>query len=142
MSLMFRIVLSILIVFSIVRFLRYAWPVRSLSYIEAREVRELAVQSLDMKMLDVRDAVDYEKDSIRGSINISLGRLAFVWQHCLSPDDSVLILAESYYKRNKAARILYKQGFRKLYAVNGDFLGSKKTLSDISVKGCCEGKWI
>lgn len=142
MSLMFRIVLSILLVFSIVRFLRYAWPVRSLSYIEAREVRVLAVQSLDMKMLDVRDAVDYEKDSIRGSINISLGRLAFVWQHCLSPDDSVLILAESYYKRNKAARILYKQGFRKLYAVNGDFLGSKKTLSDISVKGCCEGKWI
>lgn len=142
MSLMFRIVLSILLVFSIVRFLRYAWPVRSLSYIKAREVRVLAVQSLDMKMLDVRDAVDYEKDSIRGSINISLGRLAFVWQHCLSPDDSVLILAESYYKRNKAARILYKQGFRKLYAVNGDFLGSKKTLSDISVKGCCEGKWI
>lgn len=139
MNMMFRILLSILIVFSIVRFLRSAWPVRSLSYVEARDVRELADQSLDMKMLDVRDAVDYEKDNIRGSINISIGRLAYVWQHCLSPDDSVLILAGSYYKRNKAARILYKQGFRKLYAVNGDFLGSKRTLSDISVKGCCEG---
>lgn len=121
MNMMFRILLSILIVFSIVRFLRSAWPVRSLAYVEARDVRELADQTLDMKMLDVRDAVDYEKDNIRGSINISIGRLAYVWQHCLSPDDSVLILADSYYKRNKAARILYKQGFRKLYAVNGDF---------------------
>jgi len=139
MNMMFGILLSIVIAFSIVRFLRSAWPVRSLSYVEARDVRELADQSLDMKMLDVRDAVDYEKDSIRGSINISIGRLAYVWQHCLSTDDSVLILADSYYKRNKAARILYKQGFRKLYAVNGDFLGSKRTLSDISVKGCCEG---
>lgn len=139
MSMMVRVLLSIVIVFSIVRFLRYAWPVRSLSYVEARGVRELADQSLDMKMLDVRDAVDYQQDSIRGSINISLGRLAYVWQHCLSTDDSVLILAGSYYKRNKAARILYKQGFRKLYAVKGDFLGNKRTLSDISVKGCCEG---
>lgn len=139
MSMMFRILLSILIVFSIVRFLRYAWPVRSLSYVEARDVRELADQTLEMKMLDVRDAADYEKDSIRGSINISLGRLPYVWQHCLSPGDSVLILADRYYKRNKAARILYKQGFRKLYAVNGDYLGNKRTLSDISVKGCCGG---
>ncbi|OMC99952.1 hypothetical protein BJP46_20660 [Paenibacillus odorifer] len=139
MSMMVRILLSIIIVFSILRFLRYAWPVRSLSYIEVREVRELADQSLALKMLDVRDAVDYQKDSIRGSINISLGRLPYVWQHCLSPGDSVLILAGSYYNRNKAARILYKQGFRKLYAVNGDLLGNKRTLSDISVKGCCEG---
>ncbi|HEY4430558.1 MAG TPA: rhodanese-like domain-containing protein [Paenibacillus sp.] len=139
MSLMFQILVSIVLILSIVRFLRNAWPVRSLLYIEARDVRELADQTLDMKMLDVRDAVDYEKESIRGSINISQGRLAYVWQHCLSPDDSVLILAGSYYKRNKAARILYKQGFRKLYAVNGDFLGNKRTLSDISVKGCCEG---
>jgi rhodanese-related sulfurtransferase len=139
MSLMFQILVSIVLILSIVRFLRNAWPVRSLLYIEARDVRELAAQTLDMKMLDVRDAVDYEKESIRGSINISQGRLAYVWQHCLSPDDSVLILAGSYYKRNKAARILYKQGFRKLYAVNGDFLGNKRTLSDISVKGCCEG---
>ncbi|MEK5253318.1 MULTISPECIES: rhodanese-like domain-containing protein [unclassified Paenibacillus] len=134
-----RIILFVLLVISLVRVLRYAWPVRSLSFVEARDVRELADQSLDMKMLDVRDAVDYEKNNIRGSINISLGRLAYVWQHCLSPGDSVLILADSYYKRNKAARILYKQGFRKLYAVNGDFLGNKRTLSDISVKGCCEG---
>ncbi|MNO58938.1 molybdopterin biosynthesis protein MoeB [compost metagenome] len=139
MNLMFQILVSIVLILSIVRFLRNAWPVRSLSYIEACDVRELADQTLAMKMLDVRDAVDYEKDSIRGSINISLGRLAYVWQHCLSPDDPVLILAGSYYKRNKAARILYKQGFRKLYAVNGDFLGNKRTLSEISVKGCCEG---
>ncbi|WP_340007623.1 rhodanese-like domain-containing protein [Paenibacillus sp. FSL K6-0276] len=136
MSMMFRIILSILIVINIVRVLRYAWPIRSLSYVEVRDVHKLADQSLAMKMLDVRDAVEYQQDSIRGSINISLGRLAYVWQHCLSTDDSVLILADSYYKRNKAARILYKQGFRKLYAVNGDFIGNKRTLSDISVKGC------
>lgn len=108
MSMMFRIILSIVSVLSIVRFLCYVWPVRSLSYVEASKVCESVDQSVAMKMLDVRDAVDYQKDSIRGSINISLGRLAYVWQHSLSSDDAVLILAESYYERNKAARILYK----------------------------------
>lgn len=139
MDMIIRVIALTLLIISLIRLLRYAWPLRSLAYVEVNEVRELAEHTKDMKMLDIRDAVDYQKDNIRGSINISLGRLAYVWQHCLSPDDSVLIVAGSYYKRNKAARILYKQGFRKLYAVNGDFLGSRTMLSDISVKGCCEG---
>lgn len=136
MNMIFRSLLLLLLIIGIIRVLRYAWPVHSLTYVDVRDVPALADQSLVMKMLDVREAVDYRKDSIRGSINISLGRLAYVWQHCLSSDDSVLILAGSYYKRNKAARILYKQGFRKLYAVNSDFLGNKSMLSNTSVKGC------
>lgn len=136
---MVRFILLALFVVIIVRFLRYTRPVRSLSFVEASRVCEFVDSSQAIKMLDVRDAVDFQKDSVQGSINISLGRLAYVWQHSLSPDDPILILAGSYYKSNKAARILYKQGFRKLYAVNGDFLGSRTMLSDISVKGCCEG---
>lgn len=116
---MFRLILYILIGLSVARVLRYAWPVHSLTYVEAGRVCEIVDQTVAMKMLDVRDAVDYQKDSIPGSINISLGRLAYVWEHSLSPDETVLIFAESYYKRNKAARILHKQGFRKLCAVNG-----------------------
>lgn len=136
MSIMVRFLLAILFVLSIARVLRYAWPVGSLTYVEAGRVCEIVDQSVVMKMLDVRDAADYQKDCIPGSINISLGRLTYVWQHSLSSNDSVLILAESYYKRNKAARILHKQGFRKLYAISGDFLGNQTKLSEISLKGC------
>ena len=132
---MFRFVLLILFALITIRLLRYVWPVRSLSYVEASKVCEL-VQLKAMKMLDVRDAVEYEKDNIRGSINISLGRLPYVWQHSLSQSDAVLILAGSYYKRNKAARILYKQGFRKLYAVHGDLLRKQTTFSEVWIKGC------
>ncbi len=132
---MFRIFMYILLVLIIVWVLLYAWPVGSLTYVGASRVCEIVDQSVAMKMLDVRDAVDYQKNNVRGSINISLGRLAYVWQHSLSPDDSVLILAGSYYKSNKAARILQRQGFRKLYAVSGDFSDKQTMLCEISMKG-------
>ncbi|MGN7759971.1 rhodanese-like domain-containing protein [Paenibacillus sp. 22594] len=90
--------------------MRQIWPVRSLSYINARDWVQ-AKERLNLKMLDVRDASDYLEEHISGSINISLGRLPFVWQHDLSPDDGVIILSNTGYHSNKAARILRKHGF-------------------------------
>lgn len=100
-------------------FLRQIWPVRSLSYIKARDWVQVK-ERLNLKMLDVRDASDYLEEHISGSINISLGRLPFVWQHELSQDDGVIILSNTGYHSNKAARILRKHGFRNLYTIQGE----------------------
>ncbi|WP_127531637.1 rhodanese-like domain-containing protein [Paenibacillus kobensis] len=91
-------------------------PVPSLRYIQGKEEGETANNDLNVKMLDVRDASDYWKRNIPGSINISLGRLPYVWRKQLSIDDVVVILSPSRSHSRKAARILRRRGFRRLYA--------------------------
>lgn len=115
-------------------FLRQLWPVRSLSYMNAHHWVQ-AKESLNLKMLDVRDASDYLEGHISGSINISLGRLPYVWQHDLFPDDDVLILSNNWYQSNKAARILRKHGFRSLYAIQGDVLPTQACFQKTPSKG-------
>lgn len=99
--------------------LRLVWPVPGLRFVEARAVYggDLPPQT---KKLDVRDASYYEECHLDGTINISLGRLPFVWNKELSPADPVLILADSRYAVLKAARILRRRGFRQLYALRGE----------------------
>ncbi|QSF42482.1 rhodanese-like domain-containing protein [Paenibacillus ihuae] len=114
--------------------LRQLWPVRSLSYINVHHWVQ-AKESLNLKMLDVRDASDYLEGHISGSINISLGRLLYVWQQDLFPDDNVLILSNNWYQNNKAARILRKHGFRSLYAIQGDVLSTQACFQKTPSKG-------
>ncbi|WP_410511293.1 rhodanese-like domain-containing protein [Paenibacillus sp. BR2-3] len=115
-------------------FLRHFWPVRSLSYVKAHDWVQTK-DCLNLKMLDVRDASDYLKEHIPGSINISLGRLPYVWQHDLSPDDDVLILSNNWYQINKAARILRRHRFHSLFAIQGDFLLDQIDFHKITAKG-------
>ncbi|WP_425464482.1 rhodanese-like domain-containing protein [Paenibacillus oralis] len=75
-----------------------------------------------IKFLDVRDVTEFDRTHIPDSINISLGRLPFLWHKELSPGDEVMILADSCFKSRKAARILQRKGFRKLYTVHGPVL--------------------
>ncbi|KGP77726.1 hypothetical protein P364_0132115 [Paenibacillus sp. MAEPY2] len=67
------------------------------------------------KLLDIRDASDFMKSSVPTSINIPVGRLAFVWEKELTTEDYVVILSDTSFKGRKAARILFKKGFRHLY---------------------------
>lgn len=98
--------------------LRVNLPVRQLTFVNQSILKDTSDQVKTMKMLDVRDAVDYEHCHVEGSINISLGRLPFVWEKELSSDDSVLILSRSRYQSKKAARILKNHGFNRLYAMH------------------------
>ncbi|WP_376767033.1 rhodanese-like domain-containing protein [Paenibacillus agri] len=98
------------------------WPVPSLSCLRMNLQDSLMVAPSSIKVLDVRDAVLYDKEHIPDTINISLGRLPFVWNQSLSSGDAVMILADNYCKSKKAARILHRRGFRRLYAVRGPVL--------------------
>ncbi len=97
--------------------LRELWPVSSLRYVDAQEWEEALQNESSLKLLDVRDSLDYQQGHVPGSINLSLGRLPYVWQKELSPDNPVVILSESRYQSHKAARLLHKRGFRQLYAL-------------------------
>lgn len=114
--------------------LRQLWPVHSVSYMNAHNWVQ-AKESLNLKMLDVRDASDYLEGHISGSINISLGRLPYVWQHDLFPDDNVLILSNNWYQSNKAARILRKHGFHSLFAIQGNIWSAQADFQKIPAKG-------
>ncbi|GGG15371.1 hypothetical protein GCM10010912_69770 [Paenibacillus albidus] len=72
-----------------------------------------------IKWLDIRDSSEYEKEQVPESINISLGRLPFVWEKDMSPKDSIIVLTDQYRKGKKAVRILRKQGFHDLYLLVG-----------------------
>ncbi|WP_068776250.1 rhodanese-like domain-containing protein [Paenibacillus sp. FJAT-26967] len=72
-----------------------------------------------LTILDVRDSLDYDQCHLPGSINISIGRLPFVWDKELSPEEPVLILADSKRKIVKAARVLKNRGFAQVYALRG-----------------------
>lgn len=100
-------------------------PIPSLTYLNRREWSLLDDRWLGAKILDVRDANEYWEGHIPGSINISVGRLPVVWNTDLSPEDEVIIFSRNWLQRKKAARILARRGFTKLYAVKGCFLPQK-----------------
>lgn len=113
------IAIYILLLTAIVWLIRRFWPVSYLHTLTINLNDSQRVLPPSVKLLDIRDAAFYDKEHIPGSVNISLGRLPFVWHQSLSPEDEVLILADDSFSSRKAARILHKQRFHKLYAVHG-----------------------
>lgn len=114
--------------------LQLVWPVPGLRFVEAGDICGLDLPP-QTKKLDIRDASYYEECHLDGTINISLGRLPFVWDKELSPADPVLILTDRRFAAMKAARILRRRGFRQLYAVRGEVCRIKAAL-----KPCLEKK--
>lgn len=90
-------------------------PVRHLKNIEFGKVLNQENDTISYKILDIRDASEYRKNSIPNSINISLGRLPFTWQKHLVADECILITSDNFLKIKKAARILKSRGFKNLY---------------------------
>lgn len=97
------------------------------------------------KCLDIRDSSDFEKEYVPNSINISIGRLPYVWRkENLSPKDSVIILTDNYFKGIKAVRILRKQGFHDLYLLVGtitQFIEWSQSQQRNSEQFCNEYDW-
>lgn len=67
------------------------------------------------KLLDIRDALDFEAGHMPGAVNISLGRLPYLANKDLEPEYPVIIVGKKDRRSKKAARILKKQGFHQIY---------------------------
>ncbi|UQZ33426.1 hypothetical protein C2I18_07565 [Paenibacillus sp. PK3_47] len=98
------------------------WPLRALTFIRSEEWDLFRERWVNVKILDVRDASEYSIRHIPGSINISTGRLPFLWSKSFAPNDEVIIFARSWFQRKKAARILARRGFQNLYAIRRCYL--------------------
>ncbi|GIO29354.1 MULTISPECIES: rhodanese-like domain-containing protein [Paenibacillus] len=105
--------LAVVVVLWAVRELR---PVNGLTFISSEELNAQRENRQDLQMLDVRDAADYIKHHVPGSINISIGRLPYVHHSHLTSEEPVLILAENNRQIKKAARMLKRYGFLRIYA--------------------------
>ncbi|MEY9095930.1 rhodanese-like domain-containing protein [Paenibacillus sp. RC84] len=94
-------------------------PVKGLNYLSQEKARELLASKEEgrIKVLDVRDASDYEEASGFPSINMSVGRLPYLWKDEFSPEDRVLLVGDSNRHIKKAARFLKRRGFKGLYAM-------------------------
>ncbi|MDF9839576.1 MULTISPECIES: rhodanese-like domain-containing protein [Paenibacillus] len=97
-------------------------PVPFLTCVNRKEWSLLEDRWSKAKLLDVRDTNEYREGHIPGSINISVGRLPVVWKKDLSAEDEVIIFSHNWLQRKKAARILARRGFTRLYAVKDCFL--------------------
>ncbi|MNJ42597.1 molybdopterin biosynthesis protein MoeB [compost metagenome] len=101
--------------------IRNLLPVKGLAYVDASILNDTSELPEETRMLDVRDEVFYRECHVQGAINISIGRLPFVWSNELSPNEPILILSDSNIKSKRAARLLKSRGFRQIYAVRGHF---------------------
>ncbi|CAH0121637.1 hypothetical protein PAE9249_04169 [Paenibacillus sp. CECT 9249] len=113
-------IIIVLLMMTAIWFIRRIWPVTGVTYVDSVDSDMLQSRGNNrenVKIIDVRDAVDYETCHLSGAINISIGRLPYVWKKELSPGEPVLILADSPYKSKKAARMLKNKGFRQIYAL-------------------------
>lgn len=107
-------------------FLIYAYrrwvPINGLKLMKCSELAQAKQERPHLKVLDVRDVSEYTADAshIKESVNISVGRLPFVWDQELSPEDEVIIVTPKWSDGILAARKLKKAGFTSLFYLTDD----------------------
>lgn len=91
-------------------------PIHGLRLVKCSDLEQVKKHSRNLKLLDVRDVSEYEADQCHSkeSVNISLGRLSFVWEQALNPEDEVVIFAPKKSEGYLAARKLKRAGFTSL----------------------------
>lgn len=97
-------------------------PINGLKLMKCSELAEAKKIRPNLKVLDVRDVSEYtaDADHIKESVNISLGRLPFVWDKELSPEDEVIIVTPKWSEGILAARKLKRAGFTSLSYLTDD----------------------
>jgi len=116
--------------------LRNILPVHGLTPIHPDDLKVIARDQEDIKMLDVRDPVDYLREHENGTVNISLGRLPYLWKKELSTSEPVVILGGSGRQSKQAARFLKRVGFRQLYIIKNE-PGRKNRQGQTGTAVCC-----
>lgn len=95
-------------------------PISGLRFMKCSDLQFVQKRCPDLKMVDVRDVSEYMESPRKETINISLGRLSYVWEKELNPDDAVVIVTPKRSDGILAARKLRKAGFRSLFYLQED----------------------
>ncbi|MEK3735089.1 MULTISPECIES: rhodanese-like domain-containing protein [Paenibacillus] len=107
------ITLAVLAVAAVYVYRRYV-PVPGLRMMNCSELHAARVERPDLKLVDVRDVSEFMANPKCDMINISLGRLPYVWDTVLKPGDDIVIVTPKRSDGFIAARKLRKAGFTSL----------------------------
>lgn len=91
-------------------------PVQGLAFIDMKTYCE-KTEKEPVQIVDVRDPVDYERGHLADSHNIYIGRLPYVNLKELRQDVDIVITASSRSHIHRAARILKKSGYDRVYGL-------------------------
>ncbi|WP_342574190.1 rhodanese-like domain-containing protein [Paenibacillus sp. FSL M8-0142] len=116
------IAFAFLIAAFVVLYRRYV-PIADLQLMKCSDLQQARKECPDLKLLDVRDVSEFTPDPHKEMINISLGRLPYVWEKELRPGDHVVIVTPKRSDGFLAARKLKKAGFRTLSYLQEDCKG-------------------
>lgn len=114
------IALAVVMISIIGLYYRRHVPISGLRFMKCSDLRLALKKCPDLKMLDVRDVSEYMANPRKETINISLGRLSYVWEKELNPDDAVVIVSPKRSDGILAARKLKKAGFTSLFYLQED----------------------
>lgn len=108
-----------ILVMSLILGLLYAgwthWSVRDLRYLQSHELQALREGVSPVKQVDVREPADYYCRHMEETVSMYVGRLPYVWSQVLSPGDTVVLIGARKRHIRKAARLLKRRGFGRVY---------------------------
>lgn len=90
-------------------------PVQVLRYLQPHELQALLEGESPVKQVDVREPVDYYCRHMEEAVSMYVGRLPYVWRQVLSPGDTVVLIGARKRHIRKAARLLKRRGFGRVY---------------------------
>ncbi|WP_234972854.1 rhodanese-like domain-containing protein [Paenibacillus vortex] len=114
------IALAVFMVFLFVLYYRRYVPITGLRFMKCSDLRLAQKECPELKLLDVRDVSEFMANPWKETINISLGRLSYVWDQELKTDDSVVIVTPKRSAGFLAARKLKKAGFTSIFYLQED----------------------
>ena len=99
---------------------RLGFPVAALEEIPVSTLaRRLANPGGAVRVLDVRDEVEWAAGHIPGAVNLSAGTLATGGKIRVAPDETVAVICGTGYRSSVAASLLKQRGLRQVITVPG-----------------------
>lgn len=109
---------AVLIVVAVGFFIWRLRPVPGLTYISLSDVQPLTITDNRLKLVDIRDAVDFYEGHVQDAVNIYVGRMPYVWSRHMEQGDNVVLIGDRPMPIRRAARILRRRaGIRVRYAI-------------------------
>ncbi|MCW1837271.1 rhodanese-like domain-containing protein [Bacillus xiamenensis] len=90
-------------------------PVRGVKQMDAGDMKP---NSKDQQLIDVRSAIEFQTNHMKGFRNIPLPQLK-EQAHQLAKDKEVYVICQSGMRSMQAAKILKKQGFTQITNIKG-----------------------
>ncbi|MBU9722592.1 MULTISPECIES: rhodanese-like domain-containing protein [Bacillaceae] len=93
-------------------------PAKGIKQVTTADLKQMVKEKKKYQFVDVRTAMEFRGDSIKGFKNIPVHELKQRVQE-LEKDKEVVVICQSGMRSNKASKLLKKLGFTKIYNVKG-----------------------